>query len=94
MLEQNSDIVLRNLRAKIEGNLFDEIDVALDYRYQHYLQILTRIEIEQKILTRQYYTNTGITSRYQMFLPVQLPEELLQAVYVQNSNHLGITKMI
>ena len=30
-LEQNNDIVLRNLKAKIEGNPF----LASDYRYQH-----------------------------------------------------------
>ena len=53
-LEQNSDIVLRNLRAKIEGNPFDENDLASDYRYQHYLQNLIRVEIKQEVLTRKY----------------------------------------
>ena len=33
-LEQNNDIVLRNLRAKQEGNPFKENDLASDYRYQ------------------------------------------------------------
>ena len=63
-LEQNNDIVLRNLRAKIEGNLFNENDLASDYRYQHYLQNITRIEIKQEVLTRKYYTDTETTSHY------------------------------
>ena len=93
-LEQNNDIVLRNLRAKIEGNPFDENDLASDYRYQHYLQNITRIEIKQEVLTRKYYTDTGTTSHYQILLPAQLQEELLQALHGHNSNHPGITKMI
>ena len=93
-LEQNNDIVLRNLRAKIEGNPFDENDLASDYRYQHYLQNITRIEIKQEVLTRKYYTDTGTTSHYQILLPTQLLEELLQALHGHNSNHPGITKMI
>ena len=93
-LEQNNDIVLRNLRAKIEGNPFDENDLASDYRYQHYLQNITRIEIKQEVLTRKYYTDTGTTSHYQILLPTQLLEELLQALHGHNSNHPGITKII
>ena len=73
--EQNNDIVLRNLRAKLEGNPFDESDLASDYRYQHNLQNITRIEIKQEVLTRRYYTNTGTTSHYQILLPVQLLED-------------------
>ena len=93
-LEQNNDVVLRNLRAKIEGNPFDENELASDYRYQHYLQNITRIEIKQEVLTRKYYTDTGTTSHYQILLPVQLLDELLQALHGHNSNHPGITKMI
>ena len=93
-LEQNNDVVLRHLRAKIEGNPFDENELASDYRYQHYLQNITRIEIKQEVLTRKYYTDTGIISHYQILLPIQLLQELLQALHGHNSNHPGITKMI
>ena len=93
-LEQNNDIVLRNLRAKIEGEPFDENELASDFRYQHYLQNITRIEIKHEVLTRKYYTDTGMISHYQILLPIQLLEELLQALHGHNSNHPGITKMI
>ena len=93
-LEQNNDIVLRNLRAKIEGEPFDENDLASDYRYHHYLQNITRIEIKQEVLTRKYYTDTGTVSHYQILLPIQLVDEFLQALHGHNSNHPGITKMI
>ena len=93
-LEQNSDIVLGNLRAKLKGNPFDENELAPDYRYQHYLQNITRIEIKQEVLTRKYYTDTGTIPHYQIFLPIQLLDEFLQALHGHNSNHPGITKMI
>ena len=93
-LEQNNDIVLRNLRAKLEGNPFDENELASDYRYQHYLQNITRIEIKQEVLTRKYYTDTGTISHYQILLPIQLLDEFLQTLHGHNSNHPGITKMI
>ena len=93
-LEQNNDIVLRNLRAKIEGDPFNENELASDYRYHHYLQNITRIEIKQEVLTRKYYTDTGAISHYQILLPIQLLDEFLQALHCHNSNHPGITKMI
>ena len=92
-LEQNNDIVFRNLRAKIEGDPFDENELASDYRYQHFLQNITRIEIKREVLTRKYYTDTGTTSHYQILLPTQLLEELLQALHGHNPNQPGITKM-
>ena len=93
-LEQNNDIVLRNLRAKIEGHPFDENELASDFRYQHYLQNITRIEIKQEVLTRKYYSDTGTISHYQILLPIQLLEDFLPALHGHNSNHPGITKMI
>ena len=93
-LEQNNDIVLRNLREKLEENAFDENELASDYRYQHYLKNITRIETKQEVLTRKDYTDTGTISHYQILLPIQLLEVFLQALHGHNSNHPGITKMI
>ena len=86
-LEQNNDVGLRNLRAKLEGNPFDKNELASDHRYQHYLQNITRIEIKQEVLTRRYYTDTGILSHYQILLPKQLLDEFLHALHGHNSNH-------
>ena len=93
-LEQNNDEVLRNLRAKIEGEPFDETQFTQDYRYKHYLQNITRIEIRQDVLTRRYYNDTGLISHYQILLPKQLLDEFLHALHGHNANHPGITKMI
>ena len=93
-LEQNNNIVLRNLRAKLEGNTFDENELSSDYRYQHYLQNITRIEIKHEVLPRENYTDTGTISHYQILLPIQLLDEFLQALHCHKSNHPGITKMI
>ena len=93
-LEQNNDEVLRNLRAKIEGEPFDETQFTQDYRYKHYLQNITRIEIKQDVLTRRYYNDTGLISHYQILLPKQLLDEFLHALDGHNANHPGITKKI
>ena len=93
-LEQNNDEILRNLRAKIEGELYDETQFTQDYRYKHYLQNIMRIEIKQDVLTRRYYNDTGMITHYQILLPKQLLDEFLHALHGHNANHPGITKMI
>ena len=85
---------LRNWGAKIERNFFNEIDLASENWYQHYLQNITKNEIKQEVSTRRYYKLTGTTSHYQILLPAQLLEEFLQSVHGQNSNYPGFTKMI
>ena len=92
-LEQNNDQFLRNLRAKIEGEPFDESAFTQDNRYQLYLQNIPRIEIRQDILVQKYYNDIGQISHYQILLPKQLLEEFLQALHGYNANHPGITKM-
>ena len=93
-LEQNNDPVLRNLRAKVEGEPFDESAFTQDNRYQHYLQNIPRIEMRQDILSRKYYNDIGQISHYQILLPKQLLEEFLQALHGHKANHPGITKKI
>ena len=58
-LEQNNGIVLRNVRAKIEGHTFDENELASGNRCHNCVQNITRIEIEQEVPTRKYHTDTG-----------------------------------
>ena len=85
-LEQNNDLVLRNLRAKIEGEPFDESAFTRDNRYQHYLQNKPRIENRQEILVRKYNNDIGQISHYQILLPKQFLEEFLQALHGHNEN--------
>ena len=93
-LEQINDLVRRNLRAKIEGELFDESALTQDNLYQHYLQKIRRIELSQDILSQKYYNDFGQISHYQILLPKQRLEKFLQALHGYNANHPGITKMI
>ena len=58
--------MLRNLEAGTEGHPFDENDLASDYRYQPYPQNTTKIEGNQKVLTRKCYTDTGTSSHYEI----------------------------
>ena len=38
-LEQTNDPILRNLRARIEGEPYDETEFTQDYRHIHYLKL-------------------------------------------------------
>ena len=67
-------------------NWHQTIDISTTYK-------TTQIEIKQEVLTRKYHTDTGTISHYQNFLPIQLLEELFQALHVHSSNNPGITKM-
>ena len=93
-LEQNNDPVLRNLRARIESESYDETEFTQDYRNKHYLQKLPRIEVQQDVLTRKYYNDTGMISHYQVVLSKQLLDEFLHALHGQIANRPGITKLI
>ena len=73
------------MRAKIEGHPLDEIELASDYRYQHYLQNITKKEIKQEDLNRKYW-DTGTISHHQIQLPIQLLDEFLQALHGHNSD--------
>ena len=94
-IEQNNDVVLRNLRKRIEKqDDFEETEYKSDYRHKHYDQNSKRIEVQQEVLVRKYCDDTGKISHYQVLLPYQLRDEFLFALHGQKEFHPGITKMI
>ena len=57
-IEQNNDMVLRNLRKIIEKQDYEETEYQSDTRYKHYNQNHKRIQIHQEVLVRSYYDDT------------------------------------
>ena len=94
LLEQFKDPILRQLKAKIQNEDYSEEILQQDIRYKHYLNNLDRLVLEDEIVTRQYYDETGRVKYHQILLPKHLLRELLQALHETAHKHPGISKML
>ena len=59
IIEQSKDAVLQQLRANLLHEEYSENLLHQDARYRHYTNNLERIVPKDKILTRQYFDETG-----------------------------------
>ena len=58
-IEQDVDLVLKNLKLKILGQPHDDVLVTTDRRYKHYKANEDRIILKDGLLFRKYYGETG-----------------------------------
>ena len=65
-----------------------------DTRYQHYLRQLDRMSIQDKIITRQYYDETGNVEYNQVLFPKHLVTELLESLHGKANRDPGIAKVL
>ena len=91
-LEQSKDTILLQPKAKIQNEEYSEEILQQDIRYRHYLNILDRIVLKDKIVTRQFYDETGQIKYHEILL--HLLKELLQAIHGTAHRHPGISKML
>ena len=77
-MEQNNDVTLQQLKLKIQKEEYSETILIQGTRYQHYLRQLDRMSIQDEIITRQYYDETGNVKYNQVLLPKHLVTELLE----------------
>ena len=93
-VEQDADLVLKNLKFKILGQLHDDVLLATDSRFKHYKANEDRIILKDGLLFRRYYGETGSVKYYQILIPKQLVNEVLRSLHGEFGNHPGITKTI
>ena len=93
-IEQNNDVILQQLKLKIQKEEYSETILIQDTRYQHYLRQLDRLSIQNEIITRQYYDETGTVKYNQVLLPKHLVTELLESLHGKANRHPGIAKML
>ena len=91
-VEQDTDLVLKNLKLKIPGQPHDGVLLTTDGRFSHYTANWDRIIFRDGLLFRKYYGETGIFKYYQNLIPKQLVSEVLQSLYGEFGNYPGITK--
>ena len=68
IIEQSKDAVIQQLKAKLLHEDYSESLLQQDARYRHYANNLERIVIRDKILTRQYFDETGNVKYHQLLL--------------------------
>ena len=93
-VEQDTDLVLKNLKLKILGQPHDDVLLTTDSRFKHYKANEDRIILKDGPLFRRYYGKTGSVKYYQILIPKQLVNEVLRSLHGEFGKLLGITKTI
>ena len=93
-VEQDADLVLKNLKLKILGQPHDDVLLTKDRRFKHYKTNEDRIILNDGLLLRKYYGDTGHVKYYQILIPKQLVNEVLRSLHGDFGKHPGITKTI
>ena len=93
-VEQDADLVLRNLKLKIVGQPHEDVLLATDRRFKHYKANEDRIILKDGLLFQKYYGETSSVKYYQILIPKQLVNEVLRNLHGEFGKHPGITKTI
>ena len=70
-VEQDVDLVLKNLKLKILGQPYDEMLIITDSRCKIYKANEDRIILKDGLLFRKYFGETGSVKYYHILLPKQ-----------------------
>ena len=93
-VEQDADLVLKNLKLNILGQAHDDVLLATDRRYKHYKANEDCIILKDGLLFRKNYGETGSVKYYQILLPKQLVNEVLRNLHGDFGKQPGIPKTI
>ena len=93
-IEQDVDLVLKNIKLKILGQPYDEVLLAADKRFKHYKAKEDRIILNDGLLFRMYNGETDNMNSYQILIPKQLVDKVLRSLHAEFGKHPGITKTI
>ena len=93
-VEQDVDLVLKNMKLKILGQSHDEVLMMTDSRYKNYKANENRIILKDGLLFRKLFRETGSVKYYQILIPKQLVNEVLRSLHGEFGKHPGISKTI
>ena len=80
-VEQDVDLVLKNMKLKILGQPQDEVLFMTDSRYKNYKANEDRIILKDGLLFRKNFGETGTVKYYQILIPKQLVNEILRSLH-------------
>ena len=93
-VEQDVDLVLKNMKLKILGQRYDEVLMITDSRYKNYKANEDRIILKNGLLFKKYFGETSSVKYYQTLIPKQLHKEVLRSLQGEFGKHPGIFKTI
>ena len=93
-VEQDVDLVLKNMKLKILGQPYDEVLISTDSRYKNYKASEDRIILKDGLLFRKYFGETGSVKYYQILIPRQLVKEVLRSLHGEFGKQAGIFKTV
>ena len=91
-VEQDVDLVLKNMKLKILGQPYDEVIILTDSRYKYYKANEDRIIPKVGLLYKKKFGETGSVKYYQILVPKQLIKEVLRSLHGEFGKHPGISK--
>ena len=93
-VEQDVDLVLKNIKLKILGQPYVEVLIMTDSRYKNYRANEDRIILKDGLLFRKYFGETGCVKHYQLLIPKHLVKEVLRNLHGEFGKHPGSYKTI
>ena len=91
-VEQDVDLVLKNMKLKILGQPHDEVLMMTDSRYKSYKANEDRIIHKDGLLFRKNFGETSSVKYYQILIPKQLVNEVLRSLHGEFGTHPGVSK--
>ena len=86
--------MLKNMKLKFQGQLYDEVLRMTDSRYKNYKANEDRIYLKDGLLFRRCFGETSSVKYYQILIPKQLVKEVLRSLHGEFGKHPGIFKTI
>ena len=71
-VEQDVDLVLKNMKLKTLGQAYDEVLIITDSRYKNYKANEDRIILKDGLLFKKCFGETGSVRNFQVLIPKQL----------------------
>ena len=93
-VEQDVELVLKNMKLKNLGQPHDEVIKMTDSRYKKYKANEDRINRIDGLLFRKFFGKTGSVKYYQILIPKQLINEVLRSLHGEFVKHQGNSKTI
>ena len=93
-VQQDVDLVLKNMKLKVLGQPYDEVLMRTDSRYKNYKANEDRIILKDGLLFRKSFAETGSVKYYQILNPKQLVNEVLPSLHGELGKHPGISETI
>ena len=93
-IEQDADLVQKNLKRKVIGQPNDNVLLKTDRRFKHYKANEDRNILKDGLLFLKYYGETGSIKHYQNLTSQQLFSEAFRSLLEEFGKHPGITRTI